>query len=183
MNSHKIREKLINEGKDLSLVTAIESLTKVNGVKQWSSSWHRRGAVVQKEIFKHTFQGTNAIMWQMWRCSAVGKTCLKCGKANHFARMCRTSNKEVHEVTETDYQVSDSWFVETISEDKKSPNQVFVEIELGHSKETVSFKLDTGAQVNVIPSELSINSGGTIWRKTPGDCVDMGKTSQSRRKV
>lgn len=42
--------------------------------------------------------------------------------------MCKTSTKQVHEVTEADYQVSDSFFVETMFEDKRSPNHVFVEI-------------------------------------------------------
>ena len=36
-------------------------------------------------------------------CLSMGGTCLKCGEANHFARMCRTSNKQVHEVTEAGY--------------------------------------------------------------------------------
>ena len=96
----------------------------------------------------------------------MGKTCLNCGRANHFARMCRSSNKQVHDVSEASYQVSDSLFVETISEDKKSPNQVFVEVELGQSKKTVSFKLDTGAQVNVIPLELFHQLGCTNLEET-----------------
>ena len=54
-------------------------------------------------------------------CLAMWGTCLKCGEANNFARVCRTSNKRVHEVTEDGYQVSDSLFVETISEDKNHP--------------------------------------------------------------
>ena len=42
-------------------------------------------------------------------------------------------------------------FVESVSEDVNQINQVFVNIEIGNKKIPVSFKLDTGAQVNVIP--------------------------------
>lgn len=87
-------------------IWTVESTIKVNGVKQQSGSWHKWGAAVQKKIFQHTFQGTNTIMWQMWpsSCPAMGKIYLKCGKANHFARLCKTNNKEVHEVTEGSYK-------------------------------------------------------------------------------
>lgn len=44
-----------------------------------------------------------------------------------------------------------SLFVESISEEVNQINQVFVDIEIGNKKIPVSFKLDTEAQVNVIP--------------------------------
>jgi len=86
-------------------IWTVES-TKVNGIKQQSGSWQKWGAAVQKKIFQHTFQGTNTIMWHMWpsSCPAMGKIYLKCGKANHFARLCKTNNKQVHEVTEGSYK-------------------------------------------------------------------------------
>ena len=84
-------------------------------------------------------------------CPAMGKTCLKCKKANHFANMCKTRDQKVHEVSDKPQQESDSSFVESISEDVNQINQVFVDIEIGNKKIPVSFKLDTGPQVNVIP--------------------------------
>ena len=87
-------------------------------------------------------------------CSAMGKTCRKCGKANHFARIRMSGSKRIHKVSETSLQTGDSLFVETISGDIRSSNQVFVDIEVGQYNEEVSFKLDTGVQVNVIPLEL-----------------------------
>lgn len=65
--------------------------------------------------------------------------------------MCKTRDQKVHEVSDNPYQVSDSLFVESVSEDVNQINQVFVDIEIGSKKIPVSFKLDTGAQVNVIP--------------------------------
>ena len=66
--------------------------------------------------------------------------------------MCKTRDQKVHEVSDNPYQVSDSLFVESISEDVIQINQVFVAIEIGNKKTPISFKLDTGAQVNVIPA-------------------------------
>lgn len=68
--------------------------------------------------------------------------------------MCRTKDKQVHEVSNNPYQISDSLFVESISEEVNQINQVFVNIEIGNKKTPISFKLDTGAQVNVIPLHM-----------------------------
>ncbi|XP_037297419.1 uncharacterized protein LOC115455346 [Manduca sexta] len=74
-------------------------------------------------------------------CFAYGQRCNNCYKMNHYARMCRVGR--VHEVQEDDstdqvkfnnsYRYSD-WLV-----DLKINNQ------------TICFKLDTGADVNVLP--------------------------------
>lgn len=111
----KLEKKLINVVEDLITcqrywnsenIWTVESTIKVNLVKQQSGSWQKLAAAVQKKIFQHTFQGTNTIMWKMWpsSCPAMGKIYLKCGKANHFARLCKTNNKQVHEVTEGSYK-------------------------------------------------------------------------------
>lgn len=90
--------------------------------------------------------------------------------------MCKTGNKQIHEVTEASCQVSDSFFVETISEDKRSSNLVFVEIKLDQSKKTVSFSLDTGAQVNVIPLKLFHQlKCQNLEKKTHRNYMDMGE--------
>ena len=51
----------------------------------------------------------------------------------------------MHEVNDNPYQVSESLFVDAISEEVNQVNQVFVNIEIGNKKTPVSFKLDTGA--------------------------------------
>ena len=79
---------------------------------------------------------------------------LKCKKANHVANMCRTREQQVHEVNDNPYQISDSLFLEPISEEVNQINQVFVNIEIGNNKTPISFKLDTGAQVNVNPLHM-----------------------------
>jgi len=66
---------------------------------------------------------------------------LKCKKENHFASMCKTQDQIVHEVSDNPYQVSDSLFVESVSEDVNQINQVFVDIKIGNKKIPVSFKI------------------------------------------
>ena len=82
----------------------------------------------------------------------MGKRCLKCKKANHFGNMSKIRDQQVHKVSENPYQVSDSLFVEFMSEDVNKIKQVFVNIQIGNRNALISFKLDTGALVNVIPS-------------------------------
>lgn len=68
--------------------------------------------------------------------------------------MCRTRDQQVHEASDNPYQIRDSLFVESISEEVNQINQVLVNIERGNKKTPIGFKLDTGAQVNVIPLRI-----------------------------
>ena len=68
--------------------------------------------------------------------------------------MCRTRDQQVHEASDKPYQISDSLFVESISEEVNQSNQVFVNIEIGNKKTPIGFKLDTGAQIRVIPLHI-----------------------------
>ena len=82
--------------------------------------------------------------------------------------MCTTRDQQVYEVSDNPCQVSDSLFVESTSEDINEINQVFVNVELGNKKTPISFKLDTGSQVNVIPLYVFHQLG----------CNDLESTSQ-----
>ena len=101
-------------------------------------------------------------------CPAKGQRCDKCGKWNHFAAVCRSSqslnfnNKgaRVNEIfvnTTPDVgsdQESD-FYVDTIQTDSgtpgKTPDQAFVCVSIGPNESPVRFKLDTGSQVNILP--------------------------------
>ena len=166
-NSRKIREKLINEGKELTLDKAIDivrtyemSQSQMKSMEAGDEAVHsvNRDQGSRKDPPKPPTDPPQRGAFDRCgkthakdSCPAMGKTCLKCKKANHFANMCKTRDQKVHEVSDNSYQVSDSLFVESISEDVNHTNQVFVDIEIGNKKIPVSFKLDTGAQVNVIP--------------------------------
>lgn len=79
------------------------------------------------------------LVHQRNQCPAYGKQCLKCSGKNHFSRMC---NSSVYYVRESDEQViyslnnSDDWSTTLIINDIN-----------------IRFKLDTGADVNVLPEK------------------------------
>ena len=94
-------------------------------------------------------------------CPAYGKQCRLCKKPNHFAKQCFTK-KRIHEVEHCDEESDSSDNQLYIGEVKvhtvESQNQSkgdnawysLVKIE----DKTVKFKLDTGAETNVIPKSL-----------------------------
>lgn len=89
-------------------------------------------------------------------CPAYGKTCNKCQKPNHFATMCRTnrfssSNKEVKQCQNLDFNIEEN-HTYSVSSITQSVNQIkswneVIKVE----GVNLQFKLDTGAEVNVLP--------------------------------
>lgn len=105
-------------------------------------------------------------------CSAYGQVCYKCGKRNHFANLCKSS-KKVYQVCSqhvNNFEQSDMPCVNSsytgnagpqldfsidvlgLSENKPKVN-VWIE-KLTIHDQPVRFKLDTGAQTNVLPLSL-----------------------------
>ena len=90
------------------------------------------------------------------KCPARGKTCNSCGKQNHFAKMCRTrgvhsldSNKNDEE-EEGEKLLIQSLSVGAVNAGGSYPS-AFVTLQLGAATHSCRFKLDTGAEANVIP--------------------------------
>ncbi|UYV67540.1 hypothetical protein LAZ67_5001162 [Cordylochernes scorpioides] len=79
-------------------------------------------------------------------CPAKEVKCHKCKKVGHFAKMCY--NKTVGQVTQGD----DYHFVGNIHENGQNTNdwKVYVKVD----KIKILFKMDTGADVNIIPQEI-----------------------------
>ncbi len=93
------------------------------------------------------------------QCPAFGKTCLKCQGKNHYAKMCfsrktRDPNpQKLHDVQDIDSledSDQDDLFIGEIDALNKPPeNELFVALKV--NGEDIRFKIDTGAQCNVIP--------------------------------
>lgn len=99
-------------------------------------------------------------------CPAFGKVCLNCNKLNHFSKCCKTKNvKTLREVQEHEQNL----FIDTIITVNKSVKVTNQNVKIGKidsvgengwfkdlkiEDQTVNFKLDTGAEVNVISKEL-----------------------------
>lgn len=91
---------------------------------------------------------------QKGHCPAFGKKCSKCAKLNHFAKVCQGNDKAVHQLEEEG--AGNGIYIDTI----RSTGQ-YDSIESWHQSivigdnEAVNFKLDTGADVNIIPLDRS----------------------------
>ena len=111
------------------------------------------------------------------RCPAHGTTCKACGKSNHWAKMCRSSQRShgarkahstrVHALHEADVAASqedaDAIYFHTLQHTAKktsdvtrgndSDTQAFVTLNtaLGSQASDIKFKIDTGSEGNVIP--------------------------------
>ena len=185
VHNRNIREKLINKGNELTLDSAIEMAQTYEVCKQQlktmasppeevhvvgrKSSHGKSGKSkkncestrARKECLRcggqHSPGGT---------CPVVGKECYRCGKANHFASKCRSNPPKVHTVNEsatesdTDSDQGEHFYIGEISASRKQ-DEVFVLVKLstGSKAKAVSFKLDMGAQVNVLPLKLYRKSG------------------------
>ncbi|XP_035679930.1 uncharacterized protein K02A2.6-like [Branchiostoma floridae] len=82
------------------------------------------------------------------KCPANGKECRKCGKKNHFAAVCRS--KSVSEVRSPEEEFQD-FHIEAVHKKKVEGDQAFVDLHIAGTSESLKCKLDTGAQVNVLP--------------------------------
>lgn len=104
----------------------------------------------RKEELKHDTCRNCGSIHPKGQCSAYGKQCHKCRKMNHYAKMCRSS-KAVHSFQ---HEPSESHlFLETVkveSVDKIRQSEA-EHVTLSLNNQDVRLKLDTGAEVNVIP--------------------------------
>ncbi len=110
------------------------------------------------------------------RCLAFNKTCNKCGKLGHFAKMCRSSNDKTqqHEIQATrsntnndpnfTHDTSAQMFVGEMKVQYAEPWYVTLNV----CGSRVQFKIDSGADVNVI-SEHTYNQLGEKPELTPSN--------------
>jgi hypothetical protein len=97
------------------------------------------------------------------QCPAFGQICRKCHGNNHFAKMCRSRNinnrntkSRIHEVKKEE-STGDSSSDENelfIGEIMKTTGEDVLIANLKVNGKNVNFKIDTGAQCNVLPEEI-----------------------------
>jgi len=86
-------------------------------------------------------------------CPAFGTKCTKCGKRNHWAKVCRGSQKSFHTV-ETDEQCPQSLFFGTVQISSiKAESQAIAKLHVRSAENDrhIDCKLDTGAEGNMLP--------------------------------
>ena len=87
------------------------------------------------------------------KCPAYGMECYNCGRKNHFSKVCRsrsrtTQYRKVHIVTHDETDPSDDLFIGMLKSTTNSTPDLKVSILVNHQR--TSFKIDRGAQCNVI---------------------------------
>ena len=88
------------------------------------------------------------------RCPAWKKTCSKCGKSNHFAKMCmQKGDKKVHTIAaDSDTQTSDEDYDDYlfgVGSHISNANKI-IKAKMKIDDKTVTVQVDSGASVNVI---------------------------------
>ncbi|CAF1025218.1 unnamed protein product, partial [Brachionus calyciflorus] len=93
-------------------------------------------------------------------CPAKGKKCNQCGKMNHFAKFCKSKGKKVKDEQQVN-QIKESKQKQDINQLNDDKDYLFAldqtstcpRIKLDILGNSLSFKIDTGASVNVIDME------------------------------
>ena len=90
------------------------------------------------------------------QCPAYGKQCHKCGKRNHFATVCQ--RRKINEVIVEQPSESDEEFLQIhslLDSGRKTKMRSNLTVNDNNSRSfTIEFKLDTGAEANVLPYSL-----------------------------
>ena len=148
IRSDKSRSRLLKEP-DLTLQKAID-ICRANEAttKQMKSFAHTTTDEmtdihrINKEIQLCERCGNRHSTQQI--CPAIGAQCRKCGRKNHFAKMCRTKIRPLYGIqTDEHHHTSTDMFIGTIKKNH-SPREWHVTLSLNNQR--IKFKIDTGAQ-------------------------------------
>lgn len=102
---------------------------------------------------------------EFWKCPAFGKECRNCGKPNHFSVSCQSGSRTNKEVAIVEKLKSDEELNQLFGVNEISLQNQWLEI-IKIENINVTFKVDMGSQVNLLPDKIfkmlkCINSIGT----------------------
>ena len=177
VNSDTVRARLLRES-ELSLEMCIEIcraaeissahlkvLTEEKVVHVVNSSEEPDKSAIKKEEKEYTRAGMAGMnlcqscgyRHKRGRCPAFGRTCNVCHKQNHFVRVCKATTKEVHTVSNTSTRDEQPFFIGTIGSKQVGDKDWYVNFQINNC--TIPFKIDTGAQCNVMPRNTCDEAG------------------------
>ena len=99
-------------------------------------------------------------------CLAYDQRCTHCGKLHHFARVCKSRSNRVDHI---DHKACDhgqhldiaELYIDHVTATDSSTNELLTQIRVNNH--AITFKIDTGAQCNVIPYDVYLS----IPKRTP----------------
>ncbi len=147
-------ETVINVGRKHEAITFKCKLIEKNQTRYMASGEDAEINAISKTTSMRECMRCGNAYPHIGKCPAIGKTCKKCGKSNHFANMCKSKAKSqnVNLVKyENDYEnESNVWSIWTKRAVNTVKNMFIPLITLFMCQTMVSFAVDTGAQVNII---------------------------------
>ncbi|XP_065941318.1 retrovirus-related Pol polyprotein from transposon 297 [Magallana gigas] len=135
----------------VAAVSAHAVSKKHNHEKQHNSSeTHRKQKANVQSTHTGKPCGRCGRQHQKGKCFAYNKLCYKCKSPNHYAKYCKTGSKSsVHSLEETEEDL----YLGTVSVDSIHEELPWTE-SVTINNVPVTFKLDTGAQANIIPRNV-----------------------------
>lgn len=165
ITDHTLQEKLLRDG-ETDLNKVISACRAAEQAKEQAHLIRKEPVVVDEMKKEKPFRKNNNEKYQCKKCGmkhearkcpAYNQVCRKCKKKGHFVVGCqekKKENKKVHEIRDNEEEselfIDSMYQVNTTSSDR---SQVWLEtIAIGNYN--VKFKLDTGADCNVLPVML-----------------------------
>ena len=103
------------------------------------------------------------------RCPAYGKICNSCHKQNHFSKVCKATTKEVHTVDNGSVSNEQPFFTSAIGSKQVTDKDWYVILQINSC--TIPFKIDIGAQCNVMPTGACNEAGNVASGKSRSKLV------------
>ena len=191
IKSDDSRGKLLTEGDELTMTKAIQIATsyettqaqlksmkndsklELDAIRKSSKKTHTSKKGKEEKTFLCVNCDTTHAAKQ---CPAFGEECRYCKRKHHWEKCCfkkkadqqrnsKHKNKKVHAIEEDD---EDDFFIGSIEQDAQS-NTAFANIELtdGRIKRNIRFKIDTGAQANILPLSIFNKKIGSTDKLEP----------------
>ena len=112
------------------------------------------------------------------KCPAFGQSCRGCGRKNHFEKMCNDKKVNSVEKNESTTSMNDLFvgLVQKSTTQKGSWSKEYLIVN-GDHQEKVSFKIDTGAEANILPAKVAQKLQAQIQPSSAG------LTSYTRHKI
>nr|XP_054606603.1 uncharacterized protein K02A2.6-like [Nothobranchius furzeri] len=163
-----LRERLLREtgltlDKCVSMCRAAETTrAQAKELRRGETSVHAlsKDGVIKKIFTKQKYQKGKATEFRCGKCGsshrpkscpAFGKSCNNCGKMNHYAKCCKAAPKQKVHTVDEEAEDEEEFIVDEVHTSTSEKEEWVVPVEVNET--IIPFKLDTGAQVNLVSWE------------------------------
>ena len=171
LQEHLLRETNVSLKKAIEICRSSEvSKMQIKHLAKPKDVMHVQKAVSGSGITRTAMQGRTGskcskcgMIHKFNTCPAYGRSCYNCGIMNHFSKVCKKPQRRVNEIN-TSIADGEIFHLDTVL--SESGMGLFQSLQVGEQRQTVIFKLDTGAEVNVIPWNVFSGLGGKLAQTT-----------------